>query len=291
MEELKKTRVLKDYLRRDRILLGAGAYDGLSAKIIEQLDFDVVYMTGAGVAASVLGAPDIGLITMSEMVRQARNIVNSVNLPVISDADTGYGNPINVIRTVREFERAGVAGIHIEDQEHPKKCGHLEGKSVVSKEEMVQKIRAAVDARIDPDFVLIARTDSRAVHGLDDALDRGHAYIEAGADVIFIEAPLSVEELERIGKSFKAPVLVNRGGGKKTPWLSASELERMGFKIVIFPGVAQRAAAKGMVEALRVLKETGNDISVQDRMLSFEERFDLLGLPKYKQLEKKFLSL
>ena len=291
MEGIRKTKILKKLLKKDGIIIGVGAYDGISAKIIEYLGFDLVYVTGAGIAASVLGVPDIGLLTMSEMVRQARNIVTAVDLPVISDADTGYGNPINVMRTVREFEQAGICAIHIEDQEIPKKCGHLEGKKIVSKDEMVQKIRAAVEARSDPDFIIIARTDARAVYGLEDALDRGHVYVEAGADVIFIEAPESVEELEIIGKSFDVPILINRGGGKKTPWLSSSELQELGFKIVIFPGDAQRAAAKAMIEVLKVLKETGNTASIQDKMLSFEERFDLLGLPKYQELEKRFLAL
>lgn len=291
MEGIRKTKILKELLKKDGIIIGAGAYDGISAKIIAYLGFDLVYVTGAGIAASVLGVPDIGLVTMSEMVRQARNIVTAVDLPVISDADTGYGNPINVMRTVREFEQAGICAIHIEDQEIPKKCGHLEGKKIVSKDEMVQKIRAAVEAKSDPDFIIIARTDARAVYGLEDALDRGHIYVEAGADVIFIEAPESVEELEIIGKSFDVPILINRGGGKKTPWLSSSELQELGFKIVIFPGDAQRAAAKAMIEVLKVLKETGNTASIQDKMLSFEERFDLLGLPRYQELEKRFLSL
>jgi len=289
MEAIRKTKVLKELLKGDEIIICAGAYDGISARIIEYLGFDAVYVTGAGVAASILGVPDIGLVTMSEMVRQARNIVSAVDLPVISDADTGYGNPINVMRTVREFEQAGLCAIHIEDQEIPKKCGHLEGKKIVSKGEMVQKIRAAVEARSNPDFIIIARTDARAVYGLEDALNRGQAYVEAGADAIFIEAPESIEELEIIGNSFDVPALINRGGGKKTPWLSSSELQELGFKIVIFPGDAQRAAAKAMIEVLKVLKETGNTASIQDRILSFEERFDLLGLPRYQEIERRFL--
>ncbi len=285
-----KRRAFRERMKRDGIIVGAGVYDGLSAKIAEHLGFEAVYMTGAGVSATVLGVPDLGLLTMSEMVRQARNIAAAVNLPLISDADTGYGNPINVMRTVREFEQAGVCAIHIEDQEMPKRCGHLSGKRVVSKEEMVQKIRAAVDARTDPDFVIIARTDARAIHGFEDAMERGHAYEEAGADVVFIEAPESVEEIKLIGKSFGAPTLVNRGGGKKTPWLSTSELEALGIKIVIFPGDTQKAAAKAMIEVLKVLKETGNTSSYQDKMMSFEERFDLLGLPNYRNLEKKYTA-
>lgn len=291
MDRINKRRAFKERMKKDGIIVGAGVYDGLSAKIVEHLGFEAVYMTGAGVSASVLGVPDIGLLTMSEMVRQARNIVAAVNLPVISDADTGYGNPINMMRTVREYEQAGVCAIHIEDQEMPKRCGHLEGKRVVSKAEMVQKIRAAVEARTDPDFVIIARTDARAIHGFEDAMERGHAYEEAGADVVFIEAPESVEEIKLIGKSFSVPTLINRGGGKKTPWLSTSELEALGVKIVIFPGDTQKAAAKAMIEVLKVLKETGNTTSFQDKMLSFEERFDLLGLPKYRNLEKKYSHL
>lgn len=189
---MKKTTILRNLINQKGIIVAPGAYDGFSAKIVEFTGFKVLYASGGGISRSLLGGPDVGLLTMTEMLNQVRNIVNAVNLPVISDADTGYGNPMNVIRTVREFEQAGVAAIHIEDQEMPKRCGHLKGKRLVTKHEMVQKIRAAIEAREDDDFVIIARTDAQAVYGLDDALERGHAYAEAGADVIFIESPASV---------------------------------------------------------------------------------------------------
>ena len=227
-------------LRENKIVVAPGAYDAFSAKLIEHIGFEVVYITGAGVAAGMLGAPDIGLVTMTEQLLQAQNIVNAVNIPVICDADTGYGNPITVMRTVRAFERAGVCAIHLEDQESPKKCGHLEGKKLVSKEEMVQKIRAAVYARKSKHFMIIARTDARSVTGLDDALERGHAYICAGADVLFVEAPESLDELKVIGKSFDYVPLLLNCGGKKTPTISVQDAERLGFKLsfslVIFSG-------------------------------------------------------
>src|SRR5436305_9814965 len=193
---MRTTTRLRELLAGPDLIVAPGAYDALSARLIAQAGFSAIYMTGFGTAASVLEQPDVGLLTMSEMVSRAAAIAAVVgDRPVIADADTGYGNPINVRRTIREYERAGVAAIHIEDQVWPKKCGHMEGKQVIPKDEMVQKIRAAVDARQDPNFVIIARTDANAVHGLADALERGHAYREAGADVIFIEAPRSLEEL------------------------------------------------------------------------------------------------
>src|SRR5512135_715080 len=194
---------LRELLAGPELLVAPGAYDALSARLIVQAGFSLVYMTGFGTAASVLGQPDVGLLTMSEMVSRAAALAAvSGDLPLIADADTGYGNPINVRRTVREYEHAGVAGLHLEDQVWPKKCGHMEGKQVIPMDEMVQKIRAAVDARQDPDFVIIARTDANAVNGFEDALQRGQAYREAGADVIFIEAPRSTAELTTIGQTF-----------------------------------------------------------------------------------------
>ena len=287
---MKKTAMLRSLMHQKGIILAPGAFDAFSAKIIELTGFKVLAASGGGISRSLLGGPDVGLLTMTEMLNQVRNIVNAVNLPVISDVDTGYGNAINVMRTVREFEQAGVAAIHIEDQETPKRCGHLEGKKLIKKQEMVQKIRAAIEARRDDDFVIIARTDAQAVYGLDDALERGQAYAEAGADVIFIESPASIDEMKRIAESLKVPLLLNRGGGKKTPWLSASEIEALGFKIVVFPGDAQKAAGKAMLDTLRILKETGNTASIQDRMLSFEERNEISGLRQYYELEAKFLS-
>ena len=271
--------------------MAPGAHDAFTAKIIEQTGgFQAVYMTGSGATMSILGEPDIGLLTMTEMATHARNLANAVSLPVIADADTGYGNVIKVARTVREYESTGVAAIHIEDQVTPKRCGHFEGKQVVSQNEMVGKIKAAVDARQDPDFVLIARTDARAVLGLDEAIKRGRAYAEAGADVIFLEAPESLEELKIIVKSIDAPLLVNMDEGTKTPLLTAQELEEMGYKIVIFPRSAPCAAAKTIQELMKLLKETGTTRRFSTRMLTFEERNQLTGLARYQEMEKKYLS-
>src|SRR5437773_11911830 len=233
---LNTTRLRELLVQRD-LLVAPGAYDALSARLIAQAAFPAVYMTGFGTAASVLGQPDVGLLTMSEMVSRAAALAAVVgDRPLIADADTGYGNPINVRRTIREYERAGVAGVHIEDQVWPKKCGHMEGKQVIPMDEMVQKVRAAVEARKDPDFVIIARTDANAVHGLEDAIRRGKAYYEAGADVIFIEAPRSMIELRSIAQAFPGvPLLFNWAESGKTPPLPLEEIRALGFKLVIFP--------------------------------------------------------
>jgi len=289
---MKKTTMLRHLLKQPRIIVAPGVHNAFTAKIIEQTGgFQAVYMTGSGAAMSLIGEPDVGLLTMTEMVTQARNIANAVGLPVIADADTGYGNAINVVRTVKEYERTGVAAIHIEDQITPKKCGHFEGKQVVSQSEMVGKIRAAVDAREDPDFVLIARTDARAVLGLEEAIKRAQACVEAGADVIFVEAPQSLEELEIIAKSIDAPLLVNMDEGTKTPLLTVRELEEMGFKIVIFPRSAPCAAAKAIQELIQLLKETGTTKNFAGRIVTFEERNLITGLARYKEMEEKYLTL
>ncbi len=288
---MKKTTRLRDLLKKPGIIVAPGAHNAFTARIIEQTGgFQAVYMTGSGAAMSLIGEPDIGLLTMTEMVTQARNMANAVGLPVIADADTGYGNAINVMRTVREYERAGVAGIHIEDQITPKKCGHFEGKQVVSQSEMVGKIKAAVDAREDPDFVLIARTDARAVLGLEEAIKRARACIEAGADVIFLEAPQSLEELNIIAQSISAPLLVNMDEGTKTPLLTVHELEEMGYKIVIYPRSAPCAAAKTIQELMQLLKETGTTQGFSDRIVTFEGRNLITGLAKYKEMERIYLA-
>jgi 2-methylisocitrate lyase-like PEP mutase family enzyme len=284
-----KRRRFKERLQQGPIIIAPGCYDAFSAKLVEFAGFETGYMTGAGVSAGLAGMPDVGLLTMTEMVEQARRISDATGLPIISDADTGYGGPLNVRRTVEQFERAGVCAIHLEDQEIPKKCGHLEGKRVISAGRMVDRLKASLDARTDENFLIIARTDARATHGLDEALDRGRRYAETGADVIFIEAPESVEEVQEIGRRFKdVPLLMNRGGGGKTPALSAAELERMGFQIVIFPGDLQKAAGKAMIEILSILKETGNTDSAQAMMMSFEERFEILGLSRFRELESLY---
>src|SRR5262249_38699013 len=217
---MRKTTLLRQMLNSPGIIVAPGAYEGISARLIERHGFQAVYMTGAGTAASVLGQPDIGLTTLTEMATHAAHIAGCVSLPVIADADTGYGNALNVIRTVREYERAGVAAIHLEDQLSPKKCGHIAGKAVIPAKEFAEKVRAASENRIDPDFIIIARTDARAVNGLDDAIERAQLYREAGADIIFIEAPTSREEIERIAKEVKAPLLSNQVPGGRTPALT-----------------------------------------------------------------------
>src|SRR5246127_5174708 len=226
----------RDLLKRDGMVVAPGAYDCITAKLIEQAGFSAVYMTGAGTAAT-LGYPDFGLVTMSEMVANAGRIAAAVDVPVIADADTGYGNELNVFRTVHEFERSGIAGIHIEDQEFPKKCGHLEGKEIVSREDYLAKIRAAVAARSDQDFTIIARTDARAVAGFDEAIARANAALAAGADMVFVEAPQTLEEVAAVPRLVDGPCLLNVVRGGKTPDLDLRRAEAMGYKLAIVPGL------------------------------------------------------
>lgn len=281
---------LRELLAQPDLLVAPGAYDALSARLIAQAGFPAVYMTGFGTAASVLGQPDVGLLTMSEMVSRAAALAAIVGeRPLIADADTGYGNPINVRRTVHEYERAGVAAIHIEDQVWPKKCGHMEGKQVIPLDEMVQKIRAAVDARQDPDFVIIARTDANAVYGLEDALHRGQAYREAGADVIFIEAPRSMEELRAIAQTFPdVPLLYNWAESGKTPLLSLEEIHALGFKLVIFPVSLLFAATQTLLSLLEVLKQGQTPTGFAERTISFAQFTEQVGLPDIQSLERRY---
>ena len=286
---LNTTRLRELLVQRD-LLVAPGAYDALSARLIAQAGFPAVYMTGFGTAASVLGQPDVGLLTMSEMVSRAAALAAVVgDRPLIADADTGYGNPINVRRTVREYERAGVAAIHIEDQVWPKKCGHMEGKQVIPVDEMVQKIRAAADARQDPDFVIIARTDANAVYGLEDALRRGRAYREAGADVIFIEAPRSIEELHAIAQAFPdVPLLYNWAESGKTPLLPLEEIHALGFKLVIFPVSMLFAATQALLDLLEALKQGQTSLAFAERMVTFSQFTDQIGLPEIQALERRY---
>ncbi len=281
---------LRELLAQPDLLVAPGAYDALSARLIAQAGFSAVYMTGFGTAASVLGQPDVGLLTMSEMVSRAAALAAVVgDRPLIADADTGYGNPINVRRTVREYERAGVAAIHIEDQVWPKKCGHMEGKQVIPLDEMVQKIRAAVDARQDPDFVIIARTDANAVYGLEDALRRGRAYRKAGADVIFIEAPRSIEELRAITQAFPdVPLLYNWAESGKTPMLSLEEIHALGFKLVIFPVSLLFVATHAMLGMLETLKQGQTPAAFAEHTVTFAQFTDQIGLPDIQALERRY---
>jgi len=287
---MRVTRRLRELLAGPDLVVAPGAYDGLSARLIAQAGFSLVYMTGFGTAASVLGQPDVGLLTMSEMVGRAAALAAvSGDLPLIADADTGYGNPINVRRTIREYEHAGVAGLHIEDQVWPKKCGHMEGKQVIPMDEMVQKIRAATDARQDPDFVIIARTDANAVNGLEDALLRGQAYREAGADVIFLEAPRSIAELQAIKQTFpEVPLLYNWAESGKTPLLSLAEIHALGFKLVIFPVSMLFAATYAMLELLEQLKRGETPSAYAERMVTFSQFTQNIGLPEIQELERHY---
>jgi 2-methylisocitrate lyase-like PEP mutase family enzyme len=282
---------LKELLRRERLLVAPGCFDGLSARLVEQAGFEAAYLSGGAVARS-MGIPDIGLVTMSETIERAAQVVAAVKLPVIADADTGYGNAVNLVRTVREFERAGVAAIHIEDQITPKRCGHLDGKEVVSLAEMEKKLEAALSARTDKDFAIIARTDARGVHGLDDAIRRARAFARLGVDAIFVEAPQSEEELAEIPRRLPGtPLLVNVFKGGKTPMLPVARLQAMGYRIAIYPSETQRAAIHAMRAALATLKREGTTESIDDSLTTFKDRDRVVGLDDWQKIEKQFLGV
>ncbi len=271
------------------MVLAPGCYDVVGAKLVEEAGFDAAYMTGFGSAASYLGRPDIGLMSLPEMVDNARRIVQAIEIPVVADADTGYGNSINVIRTVHEFEAAGAAAIHIEDQVMPKRCGHIEDKRVVPAAEMTAKIEAAVAARHSPEFLIIARTDARAMEGLDGALKRARLYREAGADALFVEAPQSEAEVEAVAQAFPdVPLLFNYAEGGKTPPLSYERLRSLGFSLVIFPLTLLLAATGAMRAALARVKADGTPIELLPSMLPFEEFLTFIGLPEVRELEQRF---
>ncbi|MDA3038380.1 MAG: oxaloacetate decarboxylase [Actinomycetota bacterium] len=272
-----------------RPLVLPGCYDALGARLIEQAGFDGVYMTGFGTTASLLGRPDVGLLGLSEMVDNARRITSAVDLPVLADADTGYGNQINVIRTVQEYERAGVAGIHIEDQVLPKKCGHMENKQVVSADQMVAKVSAAVAARRDDDFVVVARTDARAPHGLDEAIDRARRCHDAGADVLFVEALQGEDEIEIVAREFAGvPLLFNWAEGGKTPPLDYQRIAQLGFAVIIMPIGTLLAATQAMQRFLARLKAEGTPAGFLDELITFDGFTDLIGLPEISALEQRF---
>jgi 2,3-dimethylmalate lyase len=269
-------------------LVAPGAYDALSARLVEQAGFDVVYMTGFGSTASLIGRPDVGLLTGTEMVDNARRIAAAVDVPVIADADTGYGNAINVVRTVQAYEQAGVAGIHLEDQVMPKKCGHMSGKAVIPAEEMVGKIRAAGAARRDSDFVLIARTDAVAVEGVAAGIARARAYAEAGADALFVEAPTSEDDIATIGRELMglAPLVFNWAEGGRTPPISLERIAELGFSLVLFPIGTLLAATAGIRSLLATLRADGTPASAD--LPGFAQFTDLIGLPEVRELEQRF---
>jgi len=281
---------LRELLSAGPPLMAPGAYDALSARLVEQAGFDCVYMTGFGTTASLIGRPDVGLLSGSEMVENARRIVAAVDLPVIADADTGYGNAINVVRTVQLYEQAGVAGIQLEDQVTPKKCGHMSGKQLIGADEMVGKLTAAVEARRDPDLLVIARTDAVAVTGTDDAIARARAFADAGADVLFVEAPTSEADIERVATELRgvAPLVFNWAEGGRTPPLSLERIAELGFALVIYPIGTLLAATAGIRSLLATLKRDGVPTAALDDLPSFGEFTDLIGLPEVQRLEQRF---
>jgi 2,3-dimethylmalate lyase len=282
-------RNLREMLSGPEPVLAPGAFDSLSARLIEQAGFEAVYMTGFGTSASLLGRPDVGLLSFGEMADNARRIVAAVETPVIADADNGYGNPINVIRTVQEYEAAGVSAIHIEDQVAPKKCGHMEGKQVIEPAEMVEKVHAAVEARQSDDFLIIARTDARAVEGIQGALDRGRRYRDAGADALFIEAPESTKEIELIAETFSdVPLLFNWLEGGKTPPWSLEQLKQAGFRLVIFPLATLLATSRAVRDTLAAMRVHGSPIPVMSDLLGFDEFLEIIGLPEIRAIEQRF---
>lgn len=282
------TRRLRNLLARPQLLMAPGAADALTARMIAKHGFEAIYMTGAGTTAVRLGMPDVGLLTMSEMVDNAQRIVDASQLPLIADADTGYGGPVNVQRTVRAYEHAGAAAIHIEDQQFPKRCGHLAGKSLIPAPDMVGKIRAAVDARTDADFMLIARTDALAVEGFERAMDRCHLYQEAGADMIFLEAPSRMEHLAAIPKAFRVPTLYNMASSGKTPFLAAREIQELGFKLAIYPNYALLASMTAIDRVLTELKQSGGVAGIVGQIASFQDFFNLMGMKEVQEAEARY---
>jgi len=283
---MKPAATLRALIGGDAVVVAPGVYDGLSARLARQAGFAAVYATGGGIARS-MGYPDLGLLGLTEIVDRLAGIVEHAEVPVIADADTGYGNALNTRRAVRQFARAGVAALHLEDQTFPKRCGHLDDKSVVPTGEMIQKLRAARDVAAREDLVLIARTDAIAVEGLDAALERAHAYAEAGADVLFVEAPTSEAQIETIARRLPQPKLLNMFEGGKTPLVALARLHELGYRIVIIPSDLQRAAIHAMQETLAAIKRDGNSRSVAARMASFTEREAIVGTAGYLKLDRE----
>ncbi len=282
---MKVTRQLRQYLNEKKLYTAPGVFDGMSALLAVQAGFPLLYASGGAIARAA-GYPDLGLLSISEVCYRLSEIIDASTVPVIADADTGYGNGLNVARTVHTFERLGVAGLHLEDQEFPKRCGHLEGKSLVSSVEMVHKIKVAKDSVSDDDFVIIARTDAIAVEGFDAAIERAQRYTEAGADMIFVEAPTTVEQIQKIGELIKAPKLINMFHGGKTPMVSADKLAAWGYQVMIIPSDLQRAAIYAMQQTLQAIKEDGQSERCRDFMVSFNDREEIIGTKRYLEIDK-----
>jgi len=296
MDSRQKRRRLRDLIAGGRLVVAPGAHNGLSAKLVERAGFPAVYMSGSGVANTLTGGADVGLLTLTEMVQMARFVSQAVDVPVISDADTGYGNAVNVMRAVREFEAAGVAAIHIEDQVSPKRCGSVVGKEVIGADEMVGRIRAACDARTDPDFIIVARTDARGPLGLDEAIRRGRLYAEAGADMIFPDALLAEEEYEKFAREVSVPKLLNLGGygrERTTPKMPFATIERMGYAVTIMPLAALRSGVRAMTDFLEELAHDG--IEAEKRQIAalaghpVENWYEFTSMGEVRALEEAYL--
>ncbi len=287
MSERMTTR-LRRLIAGPDLVVAPGVADALHARLVARSGFQAIYMTGSGTAAVRLGMPDVGLLTMSEMVDNAGRIADAAALPLVADADTGYGGPVNVARTVKSYERAGAAAIHIEDQQWPKRCGHLAGKTLIPAADMAAKVRAAVDARADADFMVIARTDAIAVEGYEAAIERGRRYQEAGADMIFVEAPRDTDQLAAIPQSFSVPSLFNMSVSGKTPLLPVADIQALGFSLAIYPNVALLAAMAAAQRALAELRDTGAVTGILEDAMSFTEFFDLVGMAEVVELERRY---
>ena len=281
---------LRQMLDEPEIIVLPGAYDALTARLAERAGFNACFTTGFGFAATVLGVPDYGLLTMSETIDRVRHVVQVLSVPLVADMDTGYGNALNVVRTVRECVALGVAGIILEDQEWPKKCGHFEGKRVIAAEEQAAKLRAAVEARGDDDLVIIGRTDARQPLGLEEAIRRGKMYREAGADIVFVEAPHSVEELQEVARAIPdAPLFANMIEGGKTPLLSSAELRELGYKMVVYPLSALFSAAKAVEETYQALFDEKSTASRQEAMVTLGQFEEMIDVPAWQEIERKYV--
>ena len=285
---MRMTTRYRELIKRPQIAVMVGAYDALSAKLVERAGFDLTFVHDYGVSASLLGMPDMGLVTMTEMTDILEKVVKAVNIPVIGDAGCGFGNPLNTWRTIREYESVGVAGVNLEDQVYPKRCGHLAGKQVITPAEMIEKIRAAIDARRDPDFVITARVDSIAVHGLDDAIVRANLYVEAGADMVFVEAPTSEADIQRIIRETKAPSWINMVEGGKTPLGPSPRLQEMGAALVDYGPLVLFAAAGGVERALQALKRDGTTANHLKELMLFTEINEINRIDDYRAMETRY---
>ena len=273
---------------KSKPLVMPGVYDAIGAKIVEKVGFEAMFQTGYGTSATLFGMPDYGFIGSTETVDNARRICHAVSTPVIVDADTGYGNALSVWKLVQELEEVGASGIFLEDQRWPKRCGHMQGKEVIQKDEYTEKLQAALDARSNKDFIIVARTDARAIEGLDRAIERGLYYKKIGADAIFIEAPKTIQEMKIIGKSINAPLVANMIEGGATPIISKSKLHKMGFKIVLYPLSVLFSSTYSTLKLLQELKKSGTTRKLSKQIVSFDQFNDVVELSKYRKLEQKY---